>query len=107
MVPSEGLTDYLRDLFAERKVGEVVVGVPTTMAGELGPQARGVLATIALLKREFPGVRFVEWDERLTTRMALAGGGKRTKKKRGRRAPVDHLAAARILQEYLAKRGDL
>ncbi len=106
MVPSEGLTDYLRNLFAERGVGEVVVGVPKTMAGELGPQARGVLATIALLKREFPGVRFVEWDERLTTRMALAGG-KRTGKKRGRRAPVDHLAAARILQEYLAKRGDL
>jgi putative Holliday junction resolvase len=107
VVPSEGLTDYLRDLFAERGVGEVVVGVPKTMAGELGPQARGVLATIALLKREFPGVRFVEWDERLTTRMALAGGGRRTGKKRGRRAPVDHLAAARILQEYLAKRGDL
>ena len=106
MVSSEGLTDYLRDLFAERDVGEVVVGVPKTMAGELGPQARGVLATIALLKREFPGVRFVEWDERLTTRMALAGGG-RMGKKRGRRAPVDHLAAAHILQEYLAKRGDL
>lgn len=105
-MPSEGLTDYLRDLFAERGVGEVVVGVPKTMAGELGPQARGVLATIALLKREFPDVRFVEWDERLTTRMAVAGGG-RAGKKKGRRAPVDHLAAARILQEYLARRGDL
>lgn len=107
MVPSEGLTDYLRTLFTERGVGEVVVGVPKTMAGEVGPQARGVLATIAVLKREFPGVRFVEWDERLTTRMAVAGSGKRTGKKKGRRAPVDHLAAARILQEYLARRGDL
>jgi putative holliday junction resolvase len=105
VVPSEGLTDYLRTLLAERGVGEVVVGVPKTMAGEVGPQARGVLATIAVLKREFPGVRFVEWDERLTTRMAVAG--KRTGKKKGRRAPVDHLAAARILQEYLARRGDL
>ena len=107
MVPSEGLTDYLRTLFTERGVGEVVVGVPKTMAGELGPQARVVLATIALLKREFPDVRFVEWDERLTTRMAVAGASKKTGKKRGRRAPVDHLAAARILQEYLARRGDL
>jgi len=105
-VPSGDLTDYLRGLLAERGVGEVVVGVPKTMAGDLGPQARTVLATIALLKREFPGVRFVEWDERLTTRMAVAGG-KRAGKKKGRRAPVDHLAAARILQEYLARRGDL
>ncbi len=84
----------------------MVVGVPKTLAGEVGFQARGVLDTIARLRREFPGVRFVEWDERLTTRMAVSGGREAGKKK-GRRAPVDHLAAARILQEYLARRGDL
>ncbi|MDQ3638630.1 MAG: Holliday junction resolvase RuvX [Actinomycetota bacterium] len=106
VVPSEGLTDYLRGLLAERGVVEVVVGVPKTMAGGVGFQARTVLDTIARLRREFPGVRFVEWDERLTTRMAVAGGG-RAGKKKGRRAPVDHLAAARILQEYLARRGNL
>jgi putative holliday junction resolvase len=106
VVPSGDLTGYLRSLFAEQAVAEVVVGVPKTLAGEVGPQARGVLDTIAQLRREFPGVRFVEWDERLTTRIAVAGGGK-AGKKRGRRAPVDHLAAAHILQEYLAKRGDL
>lgn len=105
-MPSEDLTGYLRRFLAERGVTEVVVGVPKTMAGEVGPQARAVLDTIARLKREFPGVRFVEWDERLTTRMTLAGG-KRAGRKKGRRAPVDHLAAARILQEYLARRGDL
>lgn len=105
-MPSGDLSGYLRDLFAEMGVGEVVVGVPKTMSGELGPQARSVLDTIVLLKQEFPGVRFVEWDERLTTRMAVAGG-KKAGKKRERRAPVDHLAAARILQEYLARRGDL
>ena len=107
VVPSGDLMEYLRNLFAERAVREVVVGVPKTMAGEVGFQARGVLDTIALLRREFPDVRFVEWDERLTTRMAVAGGGGRAGKKKGRRAPVDHLAAARILQEYLARRGDL
>ena len=85
---------------------EIVVGVPKTLAGEVGPQARRVLDTIAGLRRGFPGVRFVEWDERLTTRMAVAGGGKRAGKK-GRRVRVDHLAAAGILQEYLARRGDL
>ena len=77
------------------------------MSGEVGFQARGVLDTIAGLRREFPLVRFVEWDERLTTRMAVAGAGRKPGKRKGRRAPVDHLAAARMLQEYLARRGDL
>lgn len=106
VVPSGELVAYLAGLLDEQDVREVVVGVPKTLAGEVGVQARGVLDTIARLRREFPGVRFVEWDERLTTRMAVAGGGRKAGKK-GRRAPVDHLAAAHILQEYLARRGDL
>ena len=81
--------------------------MPKTLAGEVGPQAQGVLDTIARLRREFPGVRFVEWDERLTTRMAVSGGAGKAGRKKGRRPPVDHLAAARILQEYLVRRGNL
>ena len=106
VVPTADLTDYLRRLFAEQDVREVVVGLPKTLSGEIGPQARGVLDTIAGLRRAFPGMRFVEWDERLTTRVAVAGsGGKKGKK--GKRVRVDHLAAAGMLQEYLARRGDL
>lgn len=101
VVPTADLTDYLRRLFGEQDVREVVVGMPKTLAGEVGPQARKVLDTIAGLRREFPEVRFVEWDERLTTRMAAAGG----RKKKGKRVRVDHLVAARILQEYLTRRG--
>lgn len=107
VVPSADLTDYLRRLFEEQDVREVVVGMPKTLAGEVGPQARRVLDTISGLRREFPEVRFVEWDERLTTRVAVAGSGGRAGKKKGRRVRVDHLAAAGILQEYLARRGGL
>ncbi len=109
VVPTTDLTDSLRRLISEEGVSEVVVGVPKTMGGEVGFQARRVLDTLGALREQFPGVRFVEWDERLTTRMALAGaktGGRRTGgRKRGIR-PVDHLAAARMLQEYLGTRGD-
>lgn len=107
VVPTTDLTDYLRRLFDERDVREVVVGLPKTLSGEVGPQARRVLDTIAGLRREFPGVRFVEWDERLTTRVAVACSGGRAGKKKGKRVRVDHLAAAGMLQEYLARRGDL
>lgn len=103
VVPTADLTGYLALLFEREDVREVVVGMPKTLAGELGPQARRVLDTLAGLRREFPNVRFVEWDERLTTRVAAAGG----RKKKGKRVRVDHLAAAGMLQEYLARRGDL
>ena len=103
IVPSADLTGYLGRLFKEQDVREVVVGMPKTLAGEIGPQARRVLDTLAGLRREFPEVRFVEWDERLTTRVAAGGGTK----KKGRRVRVDHLAAAGMLQEYLARRGSL
>ncbi len=103
VVPTADLTEYLALLFEREDVREVVVGMPKTLAGELGPQARRVLDTLAGLRREFPNVRFVEWDERLTTRVAAASG----RKKKGKRVRVDHLAAAGMLQEYLARRGDL
>ena len=119
-VPSERLDGYLRELFAEGNVAEVVVGVPKTLGGEVGFQARRVLERAEALQGSFPGVRFVEWDERLTTRMARAtmagpGGGGRGRKRRGGgrkktggergRERVDHLAAAAMLQEYLDRRG--
>ena len=85
----------------EEGVREVLVGVPRTLGGDVGYQARRVLARLDALKSEFPGVRFVEWDERFTTRLAGASGRKKGTSR------VDHLAAARMLQEYLAAREGL
>ena len=105
VVPSEDLSWHLRRLIGEEGVTEVVVGVPKTLAGEVGFQARKVLDTLDALRDEFPGVRFVEWDERLTTRLAVAGDrGKRGGKRRGP-ARFDDLAAARLLEEYLEAGG--
>ena len=101
VVPSGDLSTYLRRLVDEEGVYEVVVGVPRTLGGEVGFQARKVLARLDALKTEFPGVRFVEWDERFTSRLA----GSRGRRKGSVR--VDHLAAARMLQEYLEARGNL
>jgi putative holliday junction resolvase len=99
VIPSGDLPGYLRRLVEEQGVYEVVVGVPRTLGGEVGFQARKVLARLDTLKTEFPDVRFVEWDERFTTRLAVSPG-----RRKGR---VDHLAAARMLQEYLTARENL
>jgi len=104
VVPSTDLSSFLGRLVREEDVSEIVVGVPRTLGGDVGFQARKVLDRLDALKNELPGVRFVEWDERLTTRMA--GAEARGGKKRERARRVDDLAAARMLQEYLESRGD-
>ena len=104
VVPSADLVTFLERLVQEEGVSEIVVGVPRTLSGEVGFQARKVLDRLDALKNALPGVRFVEWDERLTTRLAVAhtrSRGGKLGKKAGR---VDHLAAARMLQEYLGSR---
>jgi putative holliday junction resolvase len=101
VIQSGDLSNYLSRLVDEEGVYEVVVGVPRTLGGEIGFQARKVLSRLDALRREFPGVRFVEWDERFTTRLAGSSGRKKGNVR------VDHLAAARMLQEYLGARESL
>ncbi len=102
VVPSNGLVEYLETLFSEACIVEVLVGMPKTLEGKVGFQAGRVLDRIGALRSAFPAVRFVEWDERLTTRLARSRSGKRGAKER-----VDHLAAAGMLQEYLDRRGEV
>lgn len=79
------------------------------MSGEIGFQARRVLERVEGLREEFTDVVFVERDERLTTRLAVAEKDATKKKGRGQKKKerVDHLAAARMLQEHLDARGRL
>ena len=105
VVPPDSLAECLRGLVEEENVKEILVGVPKTLGGEVGFQAKRVLRELEGLRGEFPGVRFVEWDERFTTKLA-AGDGSRGRKKKARK-PVDDLAAARMLQEYLYTRGEV
>ena len=106
VMPSGRLEDRLRELFTEEAVAEVVIGVPKTLGGEVGFQAKWVLTKLDTLKSEFPNVRFIEWDERFTTRLAYSRD-RQGRRKGGKRERVDHLAAAGMLQEYLDRRGAL
>ena len=109
VVPSDRLTEYLRTLLTEEGVSEVLVGVPKTLGGEVGFQAERVLTKLDTLKDALPTVRFVQWDERFTTRLARSTRTrpKGRRRKMGAKERVDHLAAASMLQEYLNRRGTL
>ena len=84
-----------------RGVGTLVLGFPKNMDGTLGPRAEKSLAMSELL-REKTGLEVVMWDERRTTIDAhriLSDNGKRMKK---HKKNVDAVAAALILEGYLA-----
>lgn len=87
-------------LVREHRVEHVVVGLPLTLRGELGPQGQKTLAFINKLAQAAP-VPVTTWDERFSTRAAerlLAQGGA---KGAARRARQDAAAAAFLLQGYL------
>jgi len=91
-------------LVAERDVGLVVVGLPLSLDGTEGPQARRVVRYAEALAAHLP-IRLISWDERFTT-VAAEEILRRNRKKRERRyartgGELDAVAAAVILQSYL------
>jgi putative Holliday junction resolvase len=90
----------LRRLIEDYEPAEIVVGLPLTMGGEEGPQAREVRRFVTAVI-ESAGVPVVYHDERLTSmqaHQAMAAGGADS---RARRGSVDKVAAALLLQTYL------
>ena len=84
-------------LVDELNVTLVLVGLPLTLDGEVGPQARRVKRYARALA-ETLNVPLEYHDERYSTVTAdelLAEGGRK------RRVPIDAAAAAVILQDYL------
>jgi putative Holliday junction resolvase len=86
-------------LISEHEAELVVVGLPVSLSGDEGPQAK--------LAREFRNalaeivdVPVETYDERLTTRMA------ETTARAGATAPRDALAAAHLLESYLERHAD-
>jgi putative holliday junction resolvase len=84
-------------LAMERGVELILVGLPVTLGGEQGAQATVTREFCAELERMVP-VPVETYDERLTTRMAAAS------RRRGAIAAEDSLAAAHLLEGYLAAR---
>ncbi|MCL4079169.1 Holliday junction resolvase RuvX [Coriobacteriia bacterium Es71-Z0120] len=93
----------LKAIVEEEGVELLVVGLPVTMAGEEGPQARSARVAGEALK-EVLGLPVEYFDERLTTvaaSSAMRSGGVRGRSQRGR---LDAAAAAIMLQAYLDRR---
>ena len=94
------LVRLVRSAGAER----VVVGLPLSLDGTLGPQAEKVQAFAEVLRRSID-VPVEYQDERLSTneaeRVLVAAGRRREQRKQ----TVDSMAASLLLQTYLDRKG--
>ena len=94
---------FFRKLVEEKKVEEIVLGLPLRMNGSEGTRA-GLSRNFARWLEEITGKKVVLWDERLTTKEALKkleGFKGSFKEKKDRE---DQLAAIIILEAYLEKK---
>ena len=78
----------------------VVVGLPFSLDGSIGPAARAILAEVEELRATL-AVEVVTWDERLTTVEAERSLRVMGVKEGNRRRIVDQVAATVILQSWL------
>jgi putative pre-16S rRNA nuclease len=94
---------HVASLVQSHAVREVVLGFPLQLDGREGPAIQAMRNFAAHLEQGLP-VPLVLWDERLTTKAAedlLIAADVSRKKRKG---AVDRVAAAILLQSYLASR---
>ena len=91
----------MQEIVEEQEVGTVVVGLPLTMLGEVGPQARKAEQFAERLRRKLGEAVAVElWDERLSSVQADRGRSGKNHEVGAR----DMMAAVVILQSFLDRK---
>jgi len=85
----------LEKIIDKYNVKKIIVGIPYTLKGELGSQAKRVIAFIDNSVKKI-GLEIDYYDERYTSRIPLRYPGKRIRKK-----DIDKYSASIILQDYL------
>lgn len=95
--------EFLKDYLLREDVSIIVVGYPRQMNNKVSEAVKYIDPFLKKLKSRFPDVKVETYDERFTSKMAMAamieGGVK--KKARRNKALVDKVSAVIILQSYL------
>jgi len=109
MAHGEGFIDNRSPDFVTREIQrrieefgiqKIVVGLPKTMKGEEGTQAKGVRQFIAALEVELE-IPVTTWDERLTTAQAERSMIEQDISRAKRKMKRDAFAAELMLQAYM------
>jgi putative Holliday junction resolvase len=93
----------ISELAREYNAKEMIVGDPVTLSGRRGPAAEKIDRFVEQLARVFPGT-IHRIDERMTTAQATKALISADVSRAKRKTVVDKMAAALILESYLARR---
>lgn len=89
------VVNEIKKICEAEKVDEIIVGLPISLAGKIGPKAKEVIKFVEFLKKKlWPSIRTE--DERLTSAMV-------DKLAEEQKLERDAVAAMLILQSYLDK----
>jgi putative Holliday junction resolvase len=105
VAPGDNLLSAVIGVVREQAADELVVGMPLSMSGALGPQAQKVTAVVDEL-RELLAIPVHTWDERLSSVQASRSTPSLGRRKSARTAAAgrDAAAAAIILQAFIDSR---
>ncbi len=100
--PIERAITAINRILRDEEAVELVIGLPWTLEGEIGPQAQRVIDFVDRLRPSIQ-IPITFYDERLTSAEAERllneqGGFSREDRRKGR---VDEIAAGLILEDYL------
>jgi putative Holliday junction resolvase len=94
---------FFAALIGKHEIGRIVLGFPLRMDGSTGTRVEKTRAFAAWLA-SFSGVPLDYWDERLTTRQALGLIHEQKVRQKAKKAVLNQISAALILQGYLDSR---
>lgn len=100
---AETLADKIAALAIEKKVEQIVIGLPRNMDGSEGFRA-DACKSLGKLVSERTDISVAFWDERLTTVSAHRVLSETNVRGKKRKAVVDAVAAEIILQDYIDSR---
>lgn len=102
-VDTPKLEEFLRGYFSRETVDAVVVGLPRNLDGAPSDSQRYLLPALGRLRKAFPEMNFVMYDERFTSviahRAMLESGMKRSDRRM--KGTADVMAACIILNDYI------
>ena len=101
---THNINTFLIDLLGKEKIDVIVVGYPKTMRGSESAQTKKTYDHIEILKKSFPGVEWVLWDERLSSKRADSLKSARSSDEK---KAAHSRAAAFILDSYLNYRASI
>ena len=102
-VSTSDLLRFLADYAAKESIDIIIIGEPRQMNGTESQTMPMIRSLADKLKRLFPSIKIVFYDERFTSVLAhkaMIDGGMK-KKKRRQKAVVDEISATIILEDYM------